>query len=614
VKLQASNFIGSLRRIAFLMLAMGSFSGAWNVEFRASAASSPITLNFQIVPRFGTVPLVFDSITNSTGAGQLISVTRLDFLLSDFELERADGTWVKPPDIFAYISAREGRTRFQLNNLPAGHYEKLRFHVGLNPKTNHKDPAEYPAGHPLNPEVNGLHWGWMGGYVFLALEGNWLRPDGQSSGYSYHLATDAQLMTIELPLAVDSFADSKIQVALNVDEIFAGLHQVSLNEATSATHSRTNDALAGHLRENIEHAFAVRGVVRPSVAKAAQPVLRTIEMASNATPYRLTISAFFPRPALPTDNPLTEEGVELGRRLFFDTRLSINDSQSCASCHQPSIAFCENKKVSSGAEGKTGTRNAMPLFNLAWKSAFFWDGRATSLREQVLQPIQNPIEMHESITNVVAKLRGVSGAQNRAPGYPSLFARAFGSPEITADRIARALEQFLLTQTSHDSKFDRILKGQAQFTDEEQRGFELFHTEYDPRREQFGADCFHCHGGPLFQNQTFANNGLDAEPGDPGRSAVTGKEGDKGKFAVPSLRNVELTAPYMHDGRFENLEALIEHYSTGVKRSATLDPYLANHPDGGVPLSTQDKRALVAFLKTLTDERFRKSNELANMP
>ena len=142
-------------------------------------------------------------------------------------------------------------------------------------------------------------------------------------------------------------------------------------------------------------------------------------------------------------------------------------------------------------------------------------------------------------------------------------------------------------------------------TDEEKRGFELFMTEYDPRRGLRGADCFHCHGGPLFQSQGFANNGLDAVFADAGRGAVTGREGDKGRFAVPSLRNVELTGPYMHDGRFKTLEEVVAHYCTGVKRSATLDPNLAKHPDGGVPLSEAEQKALVAFLKTLTEESLR---------
>jgi cytochrome c peroxidase len=206
--------------------------------------------------------------------------------------------------------------------------------------------------------------------------------------------------------------------------------------------------------------------------------------------------------------------------------------------------------------------------------------------------------MNDTLTNVISKLAATED-------YAAGFAGAFGSREIDSDRMARALEQFLLTQTSHDSKFDRCLRGEAVLTEPEQRGFELFHTEYDPRRGQLGADCFHCHGGPLFQSQAFANNGLDTSFVDVGRSAVTGQAGDLGKFAVPSLRNVELTAPYMHDGRIATLEEVVEHYSTRIQRSATLDPNLAKHPAGGVPLAAADKQALVAFLRTLTDERLR---------
>ncbi|MEI7808792.1 MAG: cytochrome c peroxidase, partial [Verrucomicrobiota bacterium] len=278
--------------------------------------------------------------------------------------------------------------------------------------------------------------------------------------------------------------------------------------------------------------------------------------------------------------------------------LSINDQQSCADCHAPEKAFTDGRKTARGAEGAYGERNSMPLFNLAWKKEFFWDGRAKSLREQVLQPIQNPIEMHQSLTNLVVKL--AQGTNN----YPALFTTAFGSADITAEKVSLALENYLLTLTLFDSKFDRVLRGEESFTLEEQRGFELFSTEYDPRRGQYGADCFHCHGGPLFQSQTFANNGLEENFTDPGRGKITGKKFDDGKFSTPSLRNVALTAPYMHDGRFQTLKEVIEHYATGVKRSATLDPNLAKHPDGGVPLSAADKMALVAFLKTLTDETF----------
>lgn len=593
-----------------------------------------------IEPRFDGAPLVFDAMTNKTAAGQRISVTRLDFLLSNIALRRADGVWLGLTNWFAYISARDGRTSFELNNLPAGNYDAIRFCVGVPPEINHSDPAQYPPAHPLNPDVNGLHWGWMGGYVFLAMEGLWDDGTSEPDGYSFHIANDPQLMTVQVPLALDLDSDYALELGLDAARIFDAQHRIVLSRDGNATHSRTNDVLAVQLRENIESAFGVGQASRlsPSEKKFetdATPVLRTL-IASNATPYDLSISRLFPRPALPKENPLTTEGVLLGATLFLDPRLSINDSQSCASCHQPGGAFDDSgKAVSAGAEGELGTRNTMPLLNLAWKSSFFWDGRAATLREQVLQPMQNPIEMHGDLEHIVGRLKmarvnprhlaragqlaggrwpnAVAGsslatATNKSELYPVLFARAFGSAEISADRIARALEQFLLTLVSYDSKFDRVLAGSAKFTEEEQRGFELFHTEYDPQRRQFGADCFHCHGGPLFQSQTFANNGLDAEPRDVGRSAVTGKPGDKGKFAVPSLRNVAVTAPYMHDGRFATLDEVIEHYATGVKRSATLDPNLAKHPVAGLPLSDADKQALVAFLKTLTDERFIRAN------
>jgi cytochrome c peroxidase len=561
-------------------------------------AGADHSIQVTVRPRAGNAELKFDGISLTNAAGQLLSVTRLDFLLSNFALHRADGAWLPISNSVAFIGARAGKTSFTFTSPGEGGFDRLRFNVGVGPELNHADAAQFPAGHPLNPSVNGLHWGWQGGFVFFALEGRWGTSDSLAGGFSYHLANDCHLMSVELPLALDSTWAAGITLGLRVEEILAGARDPRITEGNATTHSRATDTLATQLQEAVQRAFEVLSVTStPSAASAQNPPSGQIEMAPDATPYRFAISASFPRPDLPRDNPLTEQGVELGRRLFFDPCLSRNNAQSCASCHDLKAAGSDaGKRVSLGAEGQPGTRNAMSLMNLAWKSEFFWDGRAASLREQVLQPIQNPLEMHESLTNVMAKL---------AHNYPPHFARAFGSPDITADRIARALEQFLLVQTSHESRFDRVLRGAAQFTEQEQRGFELFHTEYDPRREQFGADCFHCHGGPLFQSQTFANNGLDADFADPGRFTVTGKEGDRGKFAVPSLRNVEVTGPYMHDGRFATLEEVVEHYCTGVKTSAALDPNLAKHPAGGVPLAAADKQALVAFLKTLTDDRFR---------
>ena len=321
-------------------------------------------------------------------------------------------------------------------------------------------------------------------------------------------------MTVELPLDLDLSAPCSLQLALDVATIFSANSQVLLAEGQSTTHSRADDPLATRLHGNVERAFQVASLRQiPTSTEDLVEGSRSVRlaaplMAARATPFPFTYSALFPRPALPLDNPLTQEGVGLGRALFHEKMLSINNQQACASCHDLAHAGADPQRpFSFGAEGELTPRNAMPLFNLAWKNTFFWDGRAATLRDQVLQPIQNPTEMHETLPHVVAKLE-----ESLPSRYPDRFARAFGSPEISADRIARALEQFLLAEVSHRSEFDRVMQGEAEFTAEEERGFELFQTEYDPRREQYGADCFHCHGGPLFQSVAFANNGLDRAP------------------------------------------------------------------------------------------------------
>jgi cytochrome c peroxidase len=493
-------------------------------------------------------------------------------------LRKPDGEWLQQDDWSAYLSLRDNRNGFTLKGIPEGKYAAVRFLVGVRPAINKADVSKYPPNHPLNPTVNTLWWGWQGGFVFMAIEGSWRRPDGSISGYSFHVANDPNLMTIELPCDLPLTQDALMKVQIDPDAIFKGL---SLNDERNSTHSRSDDDLATQLHTNIEHAFAVQTIAASNTATTPAASAAVI-LPPGETLHPFTFAAHFPQPSLPGDNPLTNEGIALGKALFNDKRLSINGTQSCADCHDVAHAFTDPKQLSIGAEGQTGTRNAMPLFNLAWKQRFFWDGRASSLREQVLQPIQNPIEMHETLPGVEKKLG------------------------LTADRIARVLEQYLLTLVSDDAKIDRVMRGQEKFTAQEQRGFELFSTEYDPRRGQFGADCFHCHGGTTFQSMTFANNGLDTKHTDLGLGAITHKPGDEAKFAVPSLRNVSLTAPYMHDGRFATLEAVISHYDHGVQRSATLDPNLAKHPSTGLGLSKEDQAALIAFLGTLTDARFAK--------
>ncbi len=316
------------------------------------------------------------------------------------------------------------------------------------------------------------------------------------------------------------------------------------------------------------------------------------------TPYHLKYGQL-PIPDLPLDNTLTNEGVQLGRMLFYEKKLSKDGSQACASCHRQNDGFSDTMQFSLGVELLEGKRQAMPVFNLAWHSnEFFWDGRATLLREQSLKPIQDPLEMNETLENVIAKL-------NDSQDYKDQFFRAFGSEEINAEKMSLAMEQFMLSIVSYQSKYDQFLEGQATLTESEDRGRLLFEQEYNPFfPEVSGADCAHCHGGANFENDQFMNNGLDSEAmiTDIGREEVTGDISDKGKFKVPSLRNVAITPPYMHDGRFETLEEVIDHYDIHMKESATLDPALVQVFDnGGLNLSAEDKIDLVNFLKTLTD-------------
>jgi cytochrome c peroxidase len=210
----------------------------------------------------------------------------------------------------------------------------------------------------------------------------------------------------------------------------------------------------------------------------------------------------------------------------------------------------------------------MPLFNLAWSPSFAWDGGQRRIRDQTLAAWTNPVEMHADPVAAVAVLQ-------RDAKLAEAFRAAFGSPEITVERVTLALEQYLLTLVSADSKFDRALRGEGPLTAEEQRGFELFATEYDPARGKRGADCFHCHGGALLADYALKNNGLDRDPS---------------RFKTPSLRNVAVTGPYMHDGRMETLEQVVAHYNRGVQRTRGLDPNLAKHPPRGMDRSAASRR------------------------
>ena len=316
-------------------------------------------------------------------------------------------------------------------------------------------------------------------------------------------------------------------------------------------------------------------------------------------PYKLKIPQLFAdkliAPIIPTNNPLTEEGVALGKKLFFDTILSADETKSCASCHNPKNAFTDKQQFSVGIDGKLGFRNSMPLFNLAWnfENRFNWDGSAFSLENQAFEPVSNPIELHANWKNIAEKI------QNH-PEYPTLFLRAFGSSTIDSTFVTKAIAQFERTLISGNSKFDQFLLGKATLTPEEKNGFTVFMDEAK-------GDCFHCHGSnnnPLWTDNQFHNNGLDRNFSDLGLGKITGDPADNGKFKSPSLRNLAFTAPYMHDGRFATLEEVINHYSEGLQPSATIDPLMKQIDIGGVNLSTKDKADLKAFLLTLSDLEF----------
>jgi cytochrome c peroxidase len=552
------------------------------------------TLYLSITPMAGDAPLLLDSQRYATTAGETFSISRCSFLLSGFALQKTDGTWLESPHL-AWMDAAQRRLSTTLENIPAGKYKALRLHLGLDEKTNAAPTSQYPADHPLNPNLNGLHWSWQGGYIFLALEGAFRAKNGSPGGFSYHLARSPNRTSLTFEGDFDLKADAAVDFAFDVPALLNAKMPLSFIKDGLSTHSHEGDPIVAALKANLKDAFTLKAVTSslPEISRPSN--VKPIAMPAKHTPYRFTMSGYFPIPPLPRDNPLIEERIALGQKLFHDTALSRDGTLSCASCHLTANAFTDPRRFSIGVEGRIGARNGMPLFNLAWKTRFFWDGRAPSLREQTLKPIQDHLEMDETLENVVAKLEKTSKTD---------FALAFDSDAITSERIGLALECFLLTLTSFDSKFDRSLQGKEQLTDEEKRGFELFMTEYEPRMGQKGADCFHCHGGPLFSDHQFHNNGLSPIETDTGRERVTQDERDLYKFSTPSLRNIALTAPYMHDGRFETLEEVIEHYDHNLRRSPTLDPNLAKHPPTGMRLSSEDKKALVAFLKMLTDEKF----------
>jgi cytochrome c peroxidase len=316
---------------------------------------------------------------------------------------------------------------------------------------------------------------------------------------------------------------------------------------------------------------------------------------------------YFPRMPLNPDNPITVEGASLGRFLFYDPILSADSTISCASCHQQQYAFSNGPvKLSRGIAGKMGKRNTPALYNLAWYEAMFWDGRAANIEAQVFHPVRDLDEMGMQWKDAEERIR-------QSAFYKPKFRAAFGDAPIDSQHVSLAIGQFLRTLVSYQTKYDRALRHEVQLSPQEYRGFVAM-------SEQNRGNCLHCHpsdSDPMLTNRRFANNGLEnaqtpAAYPDPGLGGITGNPKDYGKFKVPSLRNIAVTAPYMHDGRFGTLEEVLEFYSTGIQAGINTDSRMAFVHQGGTHMTCDDKEDIVAFLRCLTDTIFLSDPRFSN--
>lgn len=324
-------------------------------------------------------------------------------------------------------------------------------------------------------------------------------------------------------------------------------------------------------------------------------------------PYPLTTPRYFPSMPVDSSNLPSINGVALGRLLFYDPILSKNKDLSCSSCHKQEDAFSDKGiAFSLGNNQAPMKRNTMPLFNLAWYDAFFWDGRASSIEAQIFHPIRNPQEMDMSWPELANRLQ-------EHDVYPNLFNATFGNPEIDSVLVSNAIGQFLRTLISSNSKFDQVLAGETFLSEEEYQGFILMN-------DMTKGDCLHCHttdANALGTTGSFSNNGLDkiqhpTDYRDYGLGGETKILTDYGRFKIPSLRNLAFTAPYMHDGRFKTLEEVLDFYSEGVHNAVNIDSKMGASSQGGVHLSAKEKDLIISFLKTLNDSSFIENRAFSN--
>jgi cytochrome c peroxidase len=332
---------------------------------------------------------------------------------------------------------------------------------------------------------------------------------------------------------------------------------------------------------------------------------------AGTTVYTLEYPAYFGKSYIvPNDNVTTNEGVQLGRFLFYDSILSKDNSISCASCHQQEFAFSDPAILSNGVEGKQTRRHSMTIVNALWQKGFFWDGRSSSLEHQALEPIKNPDEMNLPIEEALQRL-------NTSEFYREKFKTAFAIETISANHLANALAQFQRILISGNSKYDQYKRNEYTLTAQEERGMNLFFTHPEPSQNLRGGNCNDCHTGFLTSGNEFHNNGLNTTfYDDQGREEFTNLASDKGKFKTPTLRNIATSTPYMHDGRFSSLEEVLDHYNEHIQPSTTLDPLitLATNNENGTSLglTAQEKEDIISFLHLLTDIDFLSNPAFSN--
>lgn len=333
----------------------------------------------------------------------------------------------------------------------------------------------------------------------------------------------------------------------------------------------------------------------------------SFETSVTTTPYHFPELEHFPKMPVNRDNPVTVEGAKLGRYLFYDPILSHDSTFSCSSCHKQSNAFSDSpNQFSKGSHGDLMKRNTPALFNLAWYPALFWDGRAANVEQQIFTPVRRHDEMDLDWITVEKRI-------NASTFYVKKFHAAFGDEKIDSILISKAIAQFVRTLLSYRSKYDKVIQAEAQYTTFEYEGFVLVN-------DQTKGNCLHCHttdADALGTTLKFSNNGLDSavdikDYKDPGRGAITGKASDYGNFKIPSLRNIALTAPYMHDGRFKTLKEVLDFYSSGVHNSINIDSKMAFVNRHGLRLTELEKQKIIAFLNCLTDSSFVKDQEFGN--